>query len=73
MNDFLLKRAQQSSDLARLTTTVANYTSGYSFFYRISHLKGEEVLGFAKWFNDYPFGVDNDSHHLIVWIFPIHE
>jgi hypothetical protein len=48
MNDFLLKRAQQSSDLARLTTTVANYTSGYSFFYRISHLKGEEVLGFAK-------------------------
>jgi hypothetical protein len=48
MNDFLLKRAQQSNDLARLTTTMASYMFGSSFSYRTSHLKGEEVCGFAK-------------------------
>jgi len=48
MNNFLLKKAQESSHLARLTTTVANYTSGSSFSYHTSHLKGEEVFGFAK-------------------------
>jgi hypothetical protein len=44
-NEFLLRKAQESSDPYRLAATMANYTFGSSFFYYTSHLKGEEVLG----------------------------
>ncbi len=41
---------------------MAIYMFGSSFFYYISHLEGEEVLGFAKQPVDYFLGVDNDYH-----------
>jgi hypothetical protein len=43
---------------------MANYMFEFSFFYRISHLEGEEVFGSAKWPADCPLGADNDSHCL---------
>ncbi len=47
-NELLVKKAQWSSDHARLMVVVANYMFGFSFSYYILHLKGEEVSGFAK-------------------------
>ncbi len=47
-NELLLRRAQGSSDLAKLTVNVANYTFRFSFFNCISHLEGEEVFGSTK-------------------------
>jgi hypothetical protein len=63
-NDFLLKRAQQSSDPTKLVAVMANYMSGSSFSYRVPHLKREEVFGFAKRPIDCPPNANNDFHHL---------
>ncbi len=62
-NELLLRRAQWSSDFARLVVALANYMFVFTFFYHILHLKGEEVCGSAKRPN-YPPSVNNDSHHL---------
>jgi hypothetical protein len=61
-NDFLLRRAQCSSDPTRLMVSMANYTSGSSFSYCVLHLEGEEVFGSAKWFVNCFLGAKNDFH-----------
>jgi hypothetical protein len=48
MNELLLKRAQQYSDLVKLVVVVANYMFGFSFSNCIPHLKGEHVYGSTK-------------------------
>jgi hypothetical protein len=59
---LLLRRAQGSSDLAKLAVVVANYTSRSPFTNCLPHLKGEEVFGFAKRLIDCLPGVEEDSH-----------
>jgi hypothetical protein len=61
-NEILLKRAQGSSDLAKLVANVANYTFGSFFTNCLPQLEGEKVFGFIKRPIDYPLGVDKDSH-----------
>jgi hypothetical protein len=60
-NELLLKRARGPNDLARLTATMANYTSGSSFTNFLLHLEGEKVFGSSKRPVDYPLSVNNDS------------
>jgi hypothetical protein len=62
MNKLLLRKAQQSSDLAKLMVDVVNYTFGSSFFYRTQHLEGEEVFRSTKQPINCPPGANNDSH-----------
>jgi len=47
-----------------LVAALANYIFVFTFFYRILHLKGEEVCGYAKLPTNYPPSVNNDSRHL---------
>ncbi len=63
-NELLVKKAQWSSDPARLMVVVANYMFGFSFSYCILHLKGEEVSGFAKRPTNYPPNANYDFHRL---------
>jgi hypothetical protein len=44
-NEFLLKKAQGLSDLAKLAADVANYTFGSFFTNCPPHLEGEKVFG----------------------------
>ncbi len=44
-NELLWRRAQRSSDPARLVTIMANYTSKSSFTNHLPHFKGKEVFG----------------------------
>jgi hypothetical protein len=62
-NEFLLKRAQLSSDPTKLMAIMTNYMFGLSSSYHIPHLKNQEVFGSAKWPIDCPPDVDNDFHH----------
>ncbi len=61
-NELLLRRAQRSSDLARLVVAMANYRSKSSFTNHLPHLKGEEVFGSTKQLAICPFNANNDSH-----------
>jgi hypothetical protein len=61
-NELLLRRAQGSSDIAKLVTIMANYTSMSSFTNCLLHLEEEEVFGFAKQPVDCPLDANNDSH-----------
>jgi hypothetical protein len=47
-NELLLRKAQGTSDLARLATTMANYTSRSSFTNHLPHLEGKEFFGSSK-------------------------
>jgi hypothetical protein len=62
--ELLLRRAQGSSDLAKIVVIVANYTFGSSFTNRLSHLKRKKMFRFAKRPIDCPPSIDEDSHHL---------
>jgi len=61
-NELLLRRAQWSSDLAKLVVDVVNYTFGSSFSYRTPHLEGEEVFRSTKQPVNCPPSANNDSH-----------
>jgi hypothetical protein len=63
-NELLLRRAQGSNDLAKLSVVVANYTYRLSFTNCLPHLKGKKVFGFAKRLIDCLPGVEEDSHCL---------
>jgi hypothetical protein len=61
--ELLLKKAQGSSDLAKLTADVANYTFGSSFTNCLLHLKEKEVFGFVMQLINCPLGANKNSHH----------
>jgi hypothetical protein len=62
-NELLLRKAQGLSDLAKLVTDVANYTSGSFFTNCPPHLEGKEVFGFAKQLVNCVLSIHKDSHH----------
>jgi hypothetical protein len=62
--ELLLRKAQGSSDLAKIVVIVANYTSGSSYTNRLSHLERKKKFGFAKRPIDCPPSIDENSHHL---------
>jgi hypothetical protein len=57
-----MRRASESSDLAKLATTITNYRFKFSFTNRLPHLVGEEVFGSMKQLATCPPIENNDSH-----------
>jgi hypothetical protein len=61
-NELLLKRAYESSDHAKLATTITNYMFESSFTNHLPHLEGKEVFGSMKQLVNCPPNKNNDSH-----------